>query len=207
MTIFPTGLDPTDVYSVNYPNPLEIPLAPYYFGPNIDYTVLNHKGDQLPASWVNKLNKTTVTVNPKPTLDTVFFHTDVVNELGQDLVIYYYQDTANNTHVAECQHLWASAKMSCDVVRTYNHTSRVRSFTSSYFRDDDGWNYFYSIVFEGQSKVIHIYDFMRQLLIAEVTYQGDYEAEITAIASSNGFLYALRRLAKTIDVYSLAKCA
>lgn len=25
-TIFPTGIDPVPVYSVNYPNPLEIPL-------------------------------------------------------------------------------------------------------------------------------------------------------------------------------------
>lgn len=97
--------------------------------------------------------------------------------------------------------------MNCEVVRTYNHTSRIRSFTSSFFRDQQGWNYFYSMVFEGQNKVIHIYDFMRQLLIAEITYQGDYDAEITSIASSNGFLYALRKYAKTIDVYNLATCA
>lgn len=109
MTIFPTGLDPTDVYSVNYPNPLEIPLDLYYFGPNLQYSVLNHKGDMLPASWINKINKTSIKINPKPTLDVVFFHTDVVVELGHDLILYYYQDTSNNTHVAECQHLWASA--------------------------------------------------------------------------------------------------
>jgi hypothetical protein len=207
LTIFPTGLDPTDVYSVNYPNPLEIPLDNYYVGPNLQYSVLNHKDDQLPASWVNKLNKTKVTINPKPTLDTVFFHTDVVSEIGHNLVIYYYQDTSNNTHVAECQHFWATATMNCDVVQTYNHTSRIRSFTSSYFRDEEGWNYYYSIVFEGQNKLVHIYDFLRQKLIAEISYRGDFEAEITSIASSNGFLYTLRKLAKTIDVYSLAKCS
>jgi hypothetical protein len=166
MTIFPTGLDPTDVYSINYPNPLEISLEPYYLGPNLQYNILNHKGDTLPASWVNKLNRTTIKVNPKPTLDVVFFHTDVVIELGHDLVIYYYQDTSNNTHVAECQHQWASATMNCEVARTYSHTSRIRSFTSSFFRDEEGWNYYYSMVFEGQGKVIHIYDFLRQQLIA-----------------------------------------
>jgi hypothetical protein len=93
MTIFPTGLDPTDVYSVNYPNPLEIPLSNYYIGPDIKYSVLNHKGDNLPASYVNKVNKTSIVFDKYPTLDVVFFHTDVVVELGHDLVIYYYQDT------------------------------------------------------------------------------------------------------------------
>jgi len=122
-------------------------------------------------------------------------------------VIYYYQDTSNNTHVAECQHFWSSATMNCEVRRTYNHSSRIRTFASSYFTDQEGWNYYYSIVFEGQNKVAHIYDFGRQQLIAEITYQGDYEAEITNIASSNGFLYVLRKYAKTIDVFSLAKCA
>ena len=77
-TIFPTGLDPTDVYSVNYPNPLEIPLENYYLGPNLQYSILNPKGDVLPASWVNKVNTTKVIFDNKPTLDTVFFHTDVV---------------------------------------------------------------------------------------------------------------------------------
>ena len=205
-TIFPTGLDPTDVYSINFPNPLEIPLNPYYFGPNIEYAVLNHKGDNLPTAWVNKLNKTEVTITPVPTLDTVFFHTDVVNELGQDLVIYYYQDTAYNTHVAECNHLWATNKMNCQVVRSFNHTSCIRTFASSYFRSETGWSYYYSVVFEGENKKVHIYDFMRQQQIAEITNQGDYEAEITQIATSNGFIAVLRKMAKTIDVYSLAKC-
>ena len=54
---------------------------------------------------------------------------------------------------------------------------------------------------------MHIYDFMRQQQIAEITNQGDYEAEITQIATSNGFIAVLRRLAKTIDVYSLTRCA
>lgn len=135
-------------------------------GPNLQYSVLNHKGDELPQSWINKINKTDIKINPKPTLDTVFFHTDVVHEIGNDVVLYYYQDSANNTHVAECQSFWASATLNCDVVRSYNHTSRIRAFSSSYFRDEEGWNYFYSIVFDGESKIIHIYDFLRQNLIA-----------------------------------------
>lgn len=97
--------------------------------------------------------------------------------------------------------------MNCEVRRSYNHSSRIRSFTSTFFTDTEGYNYYYTIVFEGQNKVVHIYDFARQQLIAEITYTGSYDAEITSVASSNGFLYVLRRLAKTIDVYSLAKCA
>lgn len=138
----------------------------------------------------------------------VFLHSDVIVELGDDLVIYYYQDTSNNTHVAECQHLRVSAEMNCAVRRSYNHTTRIRSFASTYFTDTEGFNYFYSIVFEVESKVVHIYDFGRQQLIAEITYTGSYEAEVTSVASSsNGLLYVLRRFAKAIDVYSLAKCA
>jgi hypothetical protein len=98
-TIFPTGIN-LDTYSVNYPNPLEIPLFPYFYGPDIQYSVLNSKGDALPSSWINKLNKTKFSLTPKPTLDIVFFHSDVVYDLGHDLIIYFYQDSANNTHVA-----------------------------------------------------------------------------------------------------------
>jgi hypothetical protein len=98
----------------------------------------------------------------------------VVNRIGEDVVIYYYQDSSNNTHVSECMHFWVSAKMNCEVVRTYNHSSRIRSFSSHYFLDQEDWNYFYIIVFETQNKIVHIYDFLRQTLIAEITYTGDY---------------------------------
>lgn len=89
-------------------------------------------------------------------------------------MIYYYQDSANNTHVAECMHYWATSKMNCDVVRTFNHTSRIRSFSSHYFLDPEGWNYFYIIVFEGENKMVHIYNFLKQSLVAEISYTGDY---------------------------------
>lgn len=62
-------------------------------------------------------------------------------------------------------------------------------------------------MFEGQKNVVHIYDFFKQKIIAEITYSGLYESEITDIAASNGFLYVVRRQAKTIDSYSLPKCA
>jgi hypothetical protein len=96
--------------------------------------------------------------------------------------------------------------MKCNVTRSYNHTSRIRSFASTYFKDDDGDNYFYNLVLEGENKVLHIYDFARQKIIATVTFTGDYEAEITSIAASEKYLYVLHKFGKTIDVFSLAKC-
>lgn len=196
-TIFPSGLDLTDVYSVNYPNPLEIPLDDYFLGPDIHYQILDHKGDGLPASYVNKINRTTIKINPAPRPgDITYFHTDVVPELGHEVVIYYYEDSSNTTHVAECIHMWDKADMDCNVRNSYNHTSRLRSFTSTIFRDDDGWNYFYSLVLEGDSKRLRIYDYLKQKLIAELVYSGDFDAEITSIASSNGFIYVLRKYVK-----------
>ena len=66
--------------------------------------------------------------------------------------------------------------MECSLQKTYNHTTYVSSFTSTFFRDEEGWNYYYIIAFEGDNKVLHIYDFARQHIIAEVTYQGSFEA-------------------------------
>jgi hypothetical protein len=59
-TIFPTGIDPVPVYSVNYPNPLEIPLNSYFLGPDIHYQLQTPSGDVLPTSWINQVNNTLV---------------------------------------------------------------------------------------------------------------------------------------------------
>jgi hypothetical protein len=83
-TLFPTGFDTANVYSINYPNPIRIPLDSYFIGPNINYDVLNQKGDKLPDSWINKINKTSIRINPAPpqTGDTIFFHSDVKDYYG-----------------------------------------------------------------------------------------------------------------------------
>ncbi len=44
MKIWSTGLDPTDVYSTNYPGELQISLEDYFMGPNISYSLKDHKG-------------------------------------------------------------------------------------------------------------------------------------------------------------------
>ena len=122
-------------------------------------------------------------------------------------MIYYYQDAEYKTHVATCVHYWEKTSMECTLLRTYEHTSYISSFTSTFFTDEDGWNYYYILAFEGERKVVHIYDFGRQRIIAEISYEGGYDAEVTSVAASNEFLYVVRKQAKTVDVFSLAKCA
>ena len=83
MTIFPSGVTKPSVYSVNYPKPLTIPLKDYAYGPNMEYQLQSPKGT-VPEYWINKINSTSVTMDHPPLAgDVVFFHTDVVPELGQ----------------------------------------------------------------------------------------------------------------------------
>ena len=49
-------------------------------------------------------------------------------------------------------------------------------------------------------------DFVRHKIVTNISYVGHQEAEISHIASSNGYLYVLRKNVKTIDVYNLKKC-
>lgn len=52
---------------------------------------------------------------------------------------------------------------------------------------------------------MQIYDYITLGVLAYIVYDdGGYEAEITNIASSNGYIYVLRKYAKTIDAYHLA---
>lgn len=113
-TLFPSGMTPTKVYSVNYPLPLRIPLEGYVLGPNIEYQLKNKKGDDIPPYWINKVNKTSINMDYPPLPgDIVFFHSDVIPQLGQEILIYYYQDTSYKTHVALCSHNWESANIDC----------------------------------------------------------------------------------------------
>ena len=75
--------------------------------------------------------------------------------------------------------------MNCTNRSSYVHTSYISSFASTVFIDEEGWNYFYIIVFEGEKKVVNIYDYLRKQIVAEITYQGTYDAEITSISASN----------------------
>lgn len=176
-------------------------------GPNIEYQLKNKEGEDIPPHWINKVNKTSISMDHPPLAgDIVFFHSDVVMELGQEVLIYYYQDTSYKTHVALCSHSWSTSNINCILEKNYTHTSYIHTFTTAGFYDEEGFNYYYIIVFEGQKNVIHIYDFTRQKIVAEITYSGTYDAEITDISASNGFLYVVRRQAKTVDSYSLPKC-
>ena len=79
-----------------------------------------------------KMTKVTMDHMPSPG-DIKFFHTDVIPRLGEEVVIYYYQDSQNNTHVSLCTHTWFNATMNCTLRQTYNHTSHISAFTSAYF--------------------------------------------------------------------------
>lgn len=133
MTLFSSGFSPATKYSVNYPKPLNIPLSRFAFGPNVQYQVKAVDGT-MPVNWVNKVNRTKVTMDHMPSPgDIKFFHTDVIPRLGEEVVIYYYQDSQNNTHVSLCTHTWFNATMNCTLRQTYNHTSAISAFTSAYF--------------------------------------------------------------------------
>jgi hypothetical protein len=65
--------------------------------------------------------------------------------------------------------------MDCKVVSTFNHTSRIRSLAVSTFVDDDAYNIFYSIVFDGDNDKVFVFNYNTKKLIAEITYQADFE--------------------------------
>jgi hypothetical protein len=43
------------------------------------------------------------TVRPQ---DVTFFHTDMLQEYGQEILLYFFEDTTNKTHIANCIHAW-----------------------------------------------------------------------------------------------------
>lgn len=55
---------------------------------------------------------------------------------------------------------------------TYNHTSKIRSFTTAYFRDTEGWHYYYIMVLEGEKQTVNIFDFLKRTLVATIKYTG-----------------------------------
>lgn len=54
--------------------------------------------------------------------------------------------------------------------------------------------------------MVWIADYTRHQLLTTLSYEGHQEAEVTGLATSNGFLYVLRGAVKTIDVYRLSDC-
>lgn len=120
-----------------------------------------------PPYWFNKVNRTEVTFDhPTPPGDVNFFHTDMVSQVGEDFVIYYYQDSSYTTHVSICAEKWDENTLHCSLEKNYTHSGYIHSFTTAFFTDQEGWNYYYIISFEDAKNVVHIYDFRRQKKIA-----------------------------------------
>lgn len=176
LTVYETGLDTTRVYSSNYPGQLIIPLASYARGPNITYSVVNKTAKQdIPSHWVNKVNETKLIKDFNLT-GIIFFHTQVINGVGDDNIIVYIQDSEYRTHVVNCYHVWESDEVLCNQAAVFNHTSKIHSFTTSFFKDGEGYQYFYIIVFQGDRKQVEIIDYQHHERLLNITYLGHQEA-------------------------------
>lgn len=181
-------------------------LDKYVLGPNISYTLINQTAKhEIPTHWLNKVNATKMIMDTDIG-DVIFFHTQVIPMFGKDRIIYYAQDSRHRTHVIECTHIWEDSTVRCSEQANYTHNSDIQAFTTAFFTDQEGFNYFYFMVFKEDLKTIRIVDYSRHKYLMNITYVGHREAEITDIATSNGFLYVLRGAVKTIDVYRLKDC-
>ena len=67
--------------------------------------------------------------------NSIFFHTQVVPEYGEERVIIYDQDAEYKTHVINCRHHWEDTKMACYEEASYAHESQIVAFTTSFYRD------------------------------------------------------------------------
>lgn len=62
------------------------------------------------------------------------------------------------------------------------------------------------MTFQNNLQTIRGYDFIRHRPLFNYTYNGQQESHISSLASSNGYLYVLRKAVKTIDVIKLSDC-
>lgn len=144
-------------------------------GANLTFTLIDKESILIPQSWVNKVNETKVIFDKPPrTGDITYFHSDVIEVIGRDTVIYYYEDTSNTTHIAQCSTVWYSTELNCEVLQSYKHNSKIRAFTTVYHREDTfSWDYYYVIVLEGAKKTVNVFDYQLQGLMFSINYSGD----------------------------------
>lgn len=94
--------------------------------------------------------------------EVIFYHTQVVTAFGQNRIIYYVQDSRYFTHVIECVEIWEDSRAKCHEEAKYAHNSAIVSFTTAFFYDGEGINYFYIMVFQENLKQIRIIDYTRR---------------------------------------------
>ena len=204
--IWETGYDSPKNYSANFPGELQIPLRNFYSGSNLTYELLSKDPKSTPNYWVDKINETKVKMAGNIG-NSIFFHTQVIPEIGDERIIFFDQDSEYKTHVVECRHVWESIEVNCIEEAQYVHRSQISAFTTAFFLDKEiGFSYYYIMVFLEDLKLIRGYDFTNHRNFFNISYSGHMEAEVTSLASSNGYLYVLRKSVKTIDVYKLTKC-
>lgn len=170
--IYDTGFDYPTNYSLNYPGELQIFLRTLYTGANLTYEIRNPKENYLPTYWIDKINETKVQMDGNVG-SSIFFHTQVIPELGDERIIFFDQDGGYKTHVVECRHIWESIEVICVEQAQYNHTAKITAFTTSFFLDKEiGFSYDYIMVFGDNLKQIRGYDYLRHKNFFNITYYG-----------------------------------
>lgn len=83
------------------------------FGANVSYKLTHlNKSAHVPTHWINKRNLTTIHID-KELGNVRFFHTQVIDEIGHENIIYYVESFTNKIDIFECRHVWESAEVFC----------------------------------------------------------------------------------------------
>jgi hypothetical protein len=170
MTIWPTGIAVPETYYVNYPGRLEVFLSPYVVGPNITFSVMETMiHHDLPRHWIDQQNQSFVNMDGIPIIGNInFFYTEVVPNYGNETVIYYFQDIRNVTTVSFCVHLWEDIHMNCTTRASYQHTGRIKTFTTAWFELDGIFKYYYLWTLENIPNTIYVVDFIKHQYVGTI---------------------------------------
>jgi hypothetical protein len=68
------------------------------------------------------------------------------------------------------------------------------------------YHHYFMMVLADDLQTVRIIDYKFGFTLRNISYFGHHEAEVTHLATSNGFLYVLRGAVKTIDVYRVFEC-
>jgi hypothetical protein len=107
----------------------------------------------------------------------------------------------------DCTYESKNNTVNCKLRRKVAYPSAIASFaTAGYMDPEQGYRHYFMFVLEEEENTVRVIDYSYGFELLNITYFGHYEAEITDIATSNGFLYVLRGIVKTIDVYQIFQC-
>lgn len=87
-------------------------------------------------------------------------------------MLYYVQDSRYVTHVIECTHIWEDNNAICHEEAKYAHNTAIATFTTAFFKNYEGFQYFYLFVFKEDLKTIRIVNYTGHSFLMNITYQG-----------------------------------